>query len=107
MEDVETFLTESGFKLSEEENGIQIKLTKTIGNKTVEVVFEARYDLLFISILVVILILYNIDNLCLMMNKQIKNKNKVKTRIKNSKRSNQVKTIVTLLFTFLTQREKV
>lgn len=42
LEDIETFLNESGFKFSEQENGTQMVLTKTVGDKTVEVHFEAR-----------------------------------------------------------------
>lgn len=42
LEDIETFLNESGFRFSEEDNGIVMKLTKTVGEKTVEVEFEAR-----------------------------------------------------------------
>ena len=42
LEDIETFLNESGFKYSEEENNINMVLTKQVGNKTIEVHFEAR-----------------------------------------------------------------
>lgn len=42
LEDIETFLNESGFKFGEQENGTQMTLTKTVGDKTVEVHFEAR-----------------------------------------------------------------
>jgi hypothetical protein len=42
LEDIETFLNESGFKYTEQDNGIQMVLTKTVGNKTIEVHFEAR-----------------------------------------------------------------
>lgn len=42
LEDIETFLNESGFKFREEEHGITMVLSKTVGNKTVEVHFEAR-----------------------------------------------------------------
>lgn len=42
LEDIETFLTESGFKFSEEEDGIVMTLTKQVGDRTVEVVFESR-----------------------------------------------------------------
>ena len=42
LEDIETFLKESGFKYHEDENGVQMTLTKTVGNKLVEVQFEAR-----------------------------------------------------------------
>ena len=42
VNDLETFLNESGFKFSEVENGVQMTLTKTVGDKLVEVQFEAR-----------------------------------------------------------------
>ena len=42
LEDIETFLNESGFKFNEEEQGTIMTLTKTVGDKTVEVQFEAR-----------------------------------------------------------------
>jgi hypothetical protein len=42
LEDIETFLSESGFQFHEENNGIELILTKTVGNKTIEVHFEAR-----------------------------------------------------------------
>ena len=42
LEDIETFLNESGFKYHEEDNGINMKLSKTVGDKTVEVQFESR-----------------------------------------------------------------
>lgn len=42
LEDIETFLNESGFKFHEQEEGIVMRLTKTVGDKMVEVVFEAR-----------------------------------------------------------------
>jgi hypothetical protein len=56
LEDIETFLTESGFKFSEQDSGIVMILTKTVGDKTVEVQFEARY-VYFLLACVVILIL--------------------------------------------------
>ena len=43
LDDIETYLNESGFKFSEEENGITMTLTKSLGDKVVEVQFEARY----------------------------------------------------------------
>lgn len=46
LEDIETFLKESGFKYHEQENGIQMRLTKSVGDKTVEVIFESRYGYL-------------------------------------------------------------
>jgi hypothetical protein len=42
LEDIETFLKESGFQYSEQDEGIQLKLTKKVGDMTVEVTFEAR-----------------------------------------------------------------
>jgi hypothetical protein len=42
VEDIETFLRESGFTYSEDENGVHMKLTKTLGKHTVEIQFEAR-----------------------------------------------------------------
>lgn len=42
LEDIETFLNESGFKFNEEESGIGMRLTKSVGDKNVEVQFEAR-----------------------------------------------------------------
>lgn len=42
LEDIEQFLNESGFEYSEEDNGIFMTLKKKVGNKTVEIVFEAR-----------------------------------------------------------------
>merc|ERR1719362_2258254 len=42
LEDIETFLNESGFTFNEENDGIFMSLTKQVGNKVVEVTFEAR-----------------------------------------------------------------
>ena len=42
LEDIETFLNESGFKFSEEPTGIFMSLKKQVGDKHVEVTFEAR-----------------------------------------------------------------
>ena len=42
LEDIDVFLNESGFKFSETENGIHLSLSKQIGDKKVEVLFEAR-----------------------------------------------------------------
>ena len=42
LEDIETFLNESGFRFSEIENGLTMTLTKEVGDKTIEIVFEAR-----------------------------------------------------------------
>ena len=42
LDDIETYLNESGFQFSEEENGVTLTLTKTVGDKLVEVQFEAR-----------------------------------------------------------------
>ena len=43
LDDIETYLNESGFQFTEEENGIVMTLTKSVGDKNVEVQFEARY----------------------------------------------------------------
>lgn len=42
LEDIETFLNESGFKFKEIDNGLNMTLTKDVGDKVVEVQFEAR-----------------------------------------------------------------
>ena len=42
LEDIETFLQESGFAFSETEESTNMVLSKEIGNKKIEVVFEAR-----------------------------------------------------------------
>ena len=42
LDDIETYLNESGFKFNEQENGVVMTLTKTVGDKIVEVHFEAR-----------------------------------------------------------------
>mgnify|MGYP001207583867 FL=1 len=42
LEDIETFLNESGFAFKETDGGLQMSLTKKVGDKTVEVSFEAR-----------------------------------------------------------------
>lgn len=42
LEDIETFLNESGFQFNEKESDISMSLSKTVGDKKVEVVFEAR-----------------------------------------------------------------
>lgn len=42
LEDIETFLNESGFQFNEKEEDIVMSLSKTVGDKKVEVVFEAR-----------------------------------------------------------------
>ena len=42
LEDIETFLNESGFQFNEESDGIFMSLKKQIGNKVIEVTFEAR-----------------------------------------------------------------
>ena len=42
LEDIETFLNESGFKFSEQDHGTVMVLSKVVGDKTVEVHFEAR-----------------------------------------------------------------
>jgi (p)ppGpp synthase/HD superfamily hydrolase len=42
LEDIETFLNESGFVYSEQEDGVKMSLTKTLGDKKIEILFEAR-----------------------------------------------------------------
>ena len=42
LEDIETFLNESGFKFQETDGGVQMSLSKNVGDKKVEVLFEAR-----------------------------------------------------------------
>lgn len=42
LEDIETFLNESGFAFAEVDGGISMTLKKAVGDKTIEVVFEAR-----------------------------------------------------------------
>lgn len=42
LEDIETFLNESGFMFKESDNGLEMTLTKEVGDKQVTVVFEAR-----------------------------------------------------------------
>ncbi len=45
MEDIETFLKESGFEFHESDDDHVMKLTKKVGNKLVEIQFESRYAL--------------------------------------------------------------
>jgi hypothetical protein len=42
LEDIETFLQESGFAFAETDAGVAMTLTKTIGDKTIEIAFDAR-----------------------------------------------------------------
>jgi len=42
LEDIETFLNESGFTFSEHDDKIHMFLTKDVGDKHIEVAFEAR-----------------------------------------------------------------
>ena len=42
LEDIETFLNESGFVFSETDGGLNMVLTKDVGDKKVEIRFEAR-----------------------------------------------------------------
>jgi hypothetical protein len=42
LEDIESFLNESGFTFEEKDDEISMKLTKTEGNKTITVLFDAR-----------------------------------------------------------------
>lgn len=45
LEDIETFLNESGFTFTEADDKIHMYLTKDVGDKHVEVAFEARQPL--------------------------------------------------------------
>jgi hypothetical protein len=42
LEDIDTFLNESGFAFAETEAGVGMTLSKTVGDKTIEVCFDAR-----------------------------------------------------------------
>merc|ERR1740117_1127897 len=42
LEDIDTFIRESGWGYSEVQDGIMMMLSKTVGDKKIEVVFEAR-----------------------------------------------------------------
>lgn len=42
LEDIGTYLDDSGFAFNEEANGINMTLTKTVGDKTITVCFESR-----------------------------------------------------------------
>ena len=42
LEDIETYLNDSGFQFSEQSNGIQMTLSKTVGDKKIDIVFDAR-----------------------------------------------------------------
>jgi len=42
LEDIDTFLNESGFAFAETDAGVGMTLTKTVGDKTIEVCFDAR-----------------------------------------------------------------
>merc|ERR1719326_902263 len=45
LEDIETFLNESGFTFSEHDDKLHMFLTKNVGDKHVEIAFEARQPL--------------------------------------------------------------
>ncbi len=42
LEDIEVFLKESGFAFHEEDAGTVMTLSKTVGDKVIEIYFEAR-----------------------------------------------------------------
>ena len=42
LEDIETFLSDSGFAFSEKPDSITLVLSKQVGDKTIEVHFDAR-----------------------------------------------------------------
>jgi hypothetical protein len=56
LEDIDTFLNQSGFQFTDEPNGITMILSKEVGGKTIEVHFDARY--VFLDLYVANLILY-------------------------------------------------
>ena len=45
MEDIDTFLNDSGFTFKETDDGLSMTLTKDIGDNTVEIQFDARQPL--------------------------------------------------------------
>lgn len=45
LEDIETFLNDSGFKFQESDDALTMTLVKEVGDKKVEVVFDARQPL--------------------------------------------------------------
>ena len=45
LEDIETFLNESGFQFKESDTGIKMSLSKAVGDKMVNIEFEARQPL--------------------------------------------------------------
>ena len=44
LEDIETYLNESGFKFAEEDQGVRMSLKKQVGDKNIEIAFESRYS---------------------------------------------------------------
>ena len=42
LEDIQTFLDQSGFIFKETDDGVQMSLTKEVLDKDVEILFEAR-----------------------------------------------------------------
>jgi len=42
LEDIETYLNESGFKFAEEDQGVRMSLKKQVGDKNIEIAFESR-----------------------------------------------------------------
>ena len=42
LEDIETFLNESGFVFKEDDHGMGMSLTKKVGDKSIEIHFDAR-----------------------------------------------------------------
>jgi hypothetical protein len=42
LEDIETYLNESGFQFNEKDHGTTMVLSKKVGDKTIEVHFDAR-----------------------------------------------------------------
>ncbi len=42
LDDIQAYLDESGFSFTEQENGVVLSLTKSVGDKQIEIQFEAR-----------------------------------------------------------------
>lgn len=42
LEDIDTFLNDSGFQFSETDGGLIMTLSKAVGDKSIEIQFEAR-----------------------------------------------------------------
>ena len=42
LDDIQQYLDESKFSFTEQENGVVLSLTKSVGDKQIEIQFEAR-----------------------------------------------------------------